>query len=160
MRGAIATLLLLASTDAANYTCPPIDTPTIITEATANSGGSPTTITIDSTTTKSSLCTLTRRQSSTSSRRVPVARSYAGRPWEKSAGLFARSGSGLVVDCSGGGEGACELTLPSLGENQEYVLESFSYEVSMEVEAARFLEQVSYSLYSGCCVQSCFEEVV
>ena len=154
MRGAVGILiLLLASTDAANYTCPPIDTPTIITEATANSGL--TTITIDSTTTKTSLCTLTRRQSSTSSRRIPVARSYAGRQWEKSAGLFARSGSGLVVDCSGGGGGgACELTLPSLGTDQEYVLESFSYEASMEVEAARFLEQVSYSLYSGCCVRA------
>ena len=48
-----------------------------------------------------------------------------------------------MVDCSASGEGACELTLPSLGVDQEYVLESFSYEVSMEVEAARFLEQVS-----------------
>ena len=58
-----------------------------------------------------------------------------------------------MVDCSSasGEGGACELTLPSLGNDQEYVLESFSYEVSMEVEAARFLEQVSLSL-SGYCV--------
>ena len=44
-------------------------------------------------------------------------------------------------------EGVCELTLPSLSEGmEEYVLESFVYEVSAEVEAARFLEQVSYTL--------------
>ena len=58
-----------------------------------------------------------------------------------------------MVDCSsasGGGGAACELTLPSLGDDQEYVLESFSYEVSMEVEAARFLEQVSLSLSCYC----------
>lgn len=47
-----------------------------------------------------------------------------------------------MVDCSSGGA-ACELTLPSLEDDQEYVLESFSYEVTPEVEAARFLEQVS-----------------
>lgn len=147
----VASLLLLSasSTDAATYTCPSVDTPTIITEATPL--GQLTSITIDSTTAKSSLCTLTRRQSSTGARRVPVARSYAGREWEKSAGLFARSGSGLTVDCSDGGTtGGCELTLPSLGEDQEYVLESFSYEVSAEAEAARFLEQVSLSLSCVC----------
>ena len=138
--GGIFLILLLATSDAATYTCPSVDAPTIITEATPL--GQPTSITIGSTTTKSSLCTLTRRQSSTGARRVPVARSYAGREWEKSAGLFARSGSGLVVDC-GGGAAACELTLPSLKEDQEYVLESFSHDVRPEVEAARFLEQVS-----------------
>lgn len=47
-----------------------------------------------------------------------------------------------MVDCSGGAA-ACELTLPSLKEDQEYVLESFSHDVTPEVEAARFLEQVS-----------------
>jgi len=61
--------------------------------------------------------------------------------------LFARSGSGLVVDC-GGTE--CDLTLPSLGEDQEYVLESFSYEVTAEAEAARFLEQVSIMMCMIC----------
>ena len=135
--GAATFAILLATTtgsaDAATYTCPPVDTPTVITEAT--------TVTIGSTTAKSELCTLTRRQASSGARRVPVARSYAGRSWEKSAGLFARSGSGLVVDCGGGTE--CDLTLPSLGEDQEYVLESFSYDVTAEAEAARFLEQVS-----------------
>ena len=49
-----------------------------------------------------------------------------------------------MVDCDNAGvAGECELTLPSLKEDQEYVLESFSYEVTAEVEAARFLEQVS-----------------
>ncbi|KAK1734850.1 hypothetical protein QTG54_014310 [Skeletonema marinoi] len=136
--GAVTFAFLLATTirsaDAATYTCPPVDTPTVITEAT--------TVTLGSTTAKSELCTLTRRQASSGARRVPVARSYAGRSWEKSAGLFARSGSGLVVDCGGGTE--CELTLPSLGEDQEYVLESFSYEVTAEAEAARFLEQATF----------------
>ena len=141
--GAITFAFLLATTtgsaNAATYTCPPVDTPTVITEAT--------TVTIGSTTAKSELCTLTRRQASSGARRVPVARSYAGRSWEKSAGLFARSGSGLVVDC-GGTE--CDLTLPSLGEDQEYVLESFSYEVTAEAEAARFLEQVSIMMCMIC----------
>ena len=45
------------------------------------------------------------------------------------------------MDCSSGIE--CDLTLPTLGEDQEYVLESFIYEVTAEAEAARFLEQVS-----------------
>jgi len=140
--GAVTFALLLATTtggaDAAtSYTCPPVDTPTVITEAT--------TVTLGSTTAKSELCTLTRRQASSGARRVPVARSYAGRSWEKSAGLFARSGSGLVVDCGGGTE--CDLTLPTLGEDQEYVLESFSYDVTAEAEAARFLEQVRIMMY-------------
>jgi len=49
------------------------------------------------------------------------------------------------VDCGGGTE--CDLTLPTLGEDQEYVLESFSYDVTAEAEAARFLEQVRIMMY-------------
>ncbi len=138
------------------YTCPPVDTSTVITEATQL--GLPTTINITRTAAKSELCTIVRRKISTGGRRAPVARSYAGRDWEKSAGLFAQSGSGLEVDCMDVAvAGTCDLTLPSLGADQEYVLESFSYEVSAEVEAARFLEQVSVdyteiiNLVSGDC---------
>lgn len=147
--GVIAAILLSAASTSStveaattHYTCPPVDTSKVISEATQL--GLSTTVNIARTTAKSELCTVVRRKISTGGRRAPVARSYAGRDWEKSAGFFARSGSGLTVDCQDVAvAGTCDLTLPSLGADQEYVLESFSYEVSAEVEAARFLEQVS-----------------
>ena len=144
----LAALLIAPSQAATPYTCPPVNVSTVITEATP-SGSQPITISIPSTTASNELCTLIRRKISTGKARAPVARSYAGRNWEVSAGFFARSGSGLIVDCSATSmEGVCEVTLPSLGEDQEYVLESFVHEVTMEVEAARFLEQVSVDCLS------------
>jgi len=83
-----------------------------------------------------------------------VARSYANRDWEVSAGLFSgRTPAGtstvdrVVVNCDdapGLDPAECEIVLPPLEHGtQEYILESFEYETSAEVEAARFLEQVS-----------------
>lgn len=148
---AIASFLLLASTtvDAAtptSYTCPPADSSTVITTEGLDSTSF--SITVANTLAKNELCTLIRRDATTRKQRAPVARSYAGNPWEKSAGVFAKSGSGLVVDCENAVEGTtCDLTLPALEEGMEYVLESFVHEVSAEVEAARFLEQVSLVLH-------------
>jgi hypothetical protein len=94
------------------------------------------------------LCTLVRRRKPTGDRRAPVARSYASRGWEVSAGKFAGNDAGLVasVDCNQGGLHECDVTLPPLenedGVEEEYVLESFERSVTGEEEAARFLEQV------------------
>ena len=141
----LAAALLVAPSKAATttpYNCPPVNVSTVIVEATT--GGQPITISIPSTTSTNELCTLIRRKTSTGKSRAPVARSYAGRDWEVSAGFFARSGSGLIVDCDAAttSAGVCDVTLPSLGDDQEYVLESFVHQVTPEVEAARFLEQV------------------
>ena len=144
-----AALLIAPSKAATPYNCPPVDVSTVIAEATPS--GQPITISIPSTTSTNELCTLIRRKTSTGKSRAPVARSYAGRNWEVSAGFFARSGSGLIVDCDGSTTaGVCDVTLPSLGEGQEYVLESFVHQVTPEVEAARFLEQVSSKLLFVC----------
>jgi hypothetical protein len=101
------------------------------------------------------LCTLLRHNATDNTQRAPVARSYANRnSWEVSAGLFSgRTPTGsssvgrVVVDCDAPSLDPleCEIVLPPLVDStQEYILESFDYETSMEVEAARFLEQVSY----------------
>jgi len=90
------------------------------------------------------LCILTRRNASTGGERVPASRSYAGRDWERSPGLLAKTGSGLVVDCSQGSAMECDITLPALESGFEYILESRTYDTSEEAEAARFLEQVSF----------------
>lgn len=143
----LAAALLVVPSKAATttpYNCPPVNVSTVIVEATTTGSGQPITISIPSTTSTNELCTLIRRKTSTGKSRAPVARSYAGRDWEVSAGFFARSGSGLIVDCDAAttSAGVCDVTLPSLGDDQEYVLESFVHQVSLEVEAARFLEQV------------------
>lgn len=139
-----AALLVAPSKAATTYNCPPVNVSTVIVEATTGSGSQPITISIPSTTSTNELCTLIRRKTSTGKSRAPVARSYAGRDWEVSAGFFARSNSGLIVDCDTAttSAGVCDVTLPSLGDDQEYVLESFVHQVTPEVEAARFLEQV------------------
>jgi len=143
----LAAAFLVAPSKAATttpYNCPPVNVSTVIVEATA--GSQPITISIPSTTSTNELCTLIRRKTSTGKSRAPVARSYAGRNWEVSAGFFARSNSGLIVDCdtaTTSNAGVCDVTLPSLDDDQEYVLESFVHQVTPEVEAARFLEQVS-----------------
>ena len=89
------------------------------------------------------LCLLTRREAATGKQRATVSRSYAGKDWERSPGLFAKTGSGVVVDCTAGGAVECDVTLPALDSGFEYILESHVYDISDEAEAARFLEQVS-----------------
>ena len=89
------------------------------------------------------LCLLTRQNASTGKERVTASRSYAGRDWERSPGELAKTGSGLVVDCTQGSATECDVTLPALETGFEYILESHTYDISQEAEAARFLEQVS-----------------
>ncbi len=93
------------------------------------------------------LCLLVRRNASTGGERVAASRSYAGRDWERSAGALAKTGSGVVVDCTQGSAIECGVTLPALDQGFEYILESHTYGISEEAEATRFLEQVSFSLY-------------
>ena len=62
--------------------------------------------------------------------------------WENSPGLFAKTGSGVFVDCSTPSGPECDVTVPPLLEGFEYILESYMYDTSLEAEAARFLEQV------------------
>ena len=90
------------------------------------------------------LCLLTRQNASTGRERVTASRSYAGRDWERSPGGFSKTGNGLVVDCSQGSAMECDVTLPALKSGFEYILESHTYDISDEAEAARFLEQVSF----------------
>ena len=92
------------------------------------------------------LCLLTRRNASTGGERATASRSYAGRDWERSAGVLAKTGSGVVVDCTQGSAMECDVTLPALDQGFEYILESHTYGISEEAEATRFLEQVSFSL--------------
>ena len=90
------------------------------------------------------LCLLTRQNALPGGERVPASRSYAGRDWERSPGELSKTGSGLVVDCSQGRARECDVTLPALEPGFEYILESHTYAISEEAEAARFLEQVSF----------------
>ena len=90
------------------------------------------------------LCLLTRRNASTGGERATASRSYAGRNWERSPGVFAKTGSGVVVDCTQGSATECDVTLPALESGYEYILESHTYDISEEAKAARFLEQVSF----------------
>ena len=100
------------------------------------------------------VCLLTRRNASTGGERATASRSYAGRDWEHSAGVLAKTGSGVVVDCTKGSAMAmeCDVTLPALDQGFEYILGSHTYGVSEEAEATRFLEQVSFNLdqRAGC----------
>ena len=132
--GGGAALLLHAADAQTTYPCPPAGSSTPLTD---------TLIRVPIVTGTNSLCLLLRRDSATGSQRAPVARSYAGREWEQSAGLFAKTGSGVSVDCSGGAVTECDVTLPPLEGGMEFVLESYEYESTSEAEAARFLEQVS-----------------
>lgn len=58
------------------------------------------------------LCTLTRHNVVTGN--APVARSYSNRSWELTAGLFAKTDSGVSIDCDAGSIHECEVTLPPM----------------------------------------------
>ena len=127
------------------YSCPllPADGPTVISSA-------DTSIRVPVTSSLDGLCTLVRRRvgsNNPSSRRKPVARSYAGRPWEVVAGLYANvAQSGLDVICSDV-SGECDITLPTLpvDGSEEYILESYVHSSpSSDATAARFLEQATF----------------
>ena len=89
------------------------------------------------------LCTLTRHNVVTGN--APVARSYSNRSWEPTAGLFAKTDSGVSIDCDAGSIHECEVTLPPLTDDgEEYILTSYDHSSGdARVKAARFLEQVS-----------------
>lgn len=93
----------------------------------------------------SGLCILLRRSSADGSKRAAVVRSYSGRSWERSPGLFSKVSNGVdIVDCSAGTEHECDVTLPPLDEGQEYVLESYEHTLGSMEEASRFLEQATF----------------
>ena len=95
------------------------------------------------------LCILLRHSKVDGTKRVHVVRSYAGNAWELSAGSFTKRDSGVAIDCNVGDVYECEVTLPPLAvdDTEEYVLESYEYQISPEAEASRFLEQVRVFLY-------------
>lgn len=75
---------------------------------------------------------------------MPVARSYGAR-WEASAGHYAKTGSGLGMNCLHDVPTPyCEFTLPPVDESQQYVLETYQHSITKEAEAARFLEQATF----------------
>lgn len=152
MKLSIALLALLGGGGASAQTtipCPAPGSSSVLPGATTSS---PLTVRIPIISAADGLCTIVHRNATDGSRRAPVARSYAGRQWEISAGKFTSrtptgstsSSTGLAsVDCSAGSEHECDVTLPPLeSAGQEYVLESFEHSLSPQAEAARFLEQV------------------
>ena len=124
------------------YPCPSESSSPTILPLSSSIDTTPTTIRIPVISASNGLCILTRRNISTQTQRAPLARSYAGYNWEKSPGLFAKTGSGVSVDCSTPSGPECDVTVPPLLEGMEYILESYMYDTSAEAEAARFLEQV------------------
>jgi hypothetical protein len=75
---------------------------------------------------------------------VPVARSY-GAKWEASAGHYAKTCSGLGMNCFHDEPSPyCDFTLPPVDESQQYVLETYHHSITKEAEAARFLEQATF----------------
>ena len=126
------------------YPCPPAGSSSPLSDI-LPTAATPTTIRLPIVSASDGLCLLLRNDPITGKSRAPVARSYAGRLWEQSAGLFARTGSGVTVDCSAGTANECDVTLPPLDPSgsEQYVLESYEHGITGEAEAARFLEQVS-----------------
>lgn len=128
------------------YTCPTVGS----TSTTIIIPTSETIIRIPIVSDTNDLCTLVRHTTTTGLQRAPVARSYAARNWEISAGLFSNAAkSGLAVDCTpaDGATGVCDITLPTsptLELGEEYILESFEHVLSAEATAARFLEQSTF----------------
>lgn len=123
------------------YACPalPEGSPTVITDTSSPAR-------LSTVSNPDGLCTLVRRNINPPHRRAPVARSYANRPWETTAGLFANTQqSGLDIDCTSSGTGECDVTLPPLNAGEEYILESYVHSSpSSDATAARFLEQSTF----------------
>ena len=128
------------------YPCPTTGSSTIIPPSTPAR--------LEIVTDSNTLCTLIRHNiTAGGTQRAPIARSYSARStWEISAGLFSNSAtSGVTLNCITG-ETYCDVTLPSLGSGEEYILESFtrptvptesSYSTE-ELSASRFLEQATF----------------
>jgi hypothetical protein len=92
------------------------------------------------------LCILTKAVAGTDgslSNIAPVARSYDGSAWEKSAGEFATQlfqGTDEFGDYSAG----TQMILPVLGSGEQYYLTSYSYSISQEDSVARLLESATF----------------
>ena len=91
------------------------------------------------------LCILTKAVASTDgslSNVAPVARSYDGNAWEKSAGEFATQ----LFQGSEFGDYAAgtQMILPALGAGEQYYLTSYSHSISQEDSVARLLETATF----------------
>ena len=99
----------------------------------------------------SSLCILTKAVIDANgilSKIAPVARSYDGNPWEKSAGDFAT----MLLHGIEFGEYTVgsQITLPPLDGDEKYYLTSYSYSISDdENSVARLLETATFGTTSG-----------
>ena len=126
------------------YPCPAAGTSSILPISNTNTTSS--SIRLPIITNPNGLCILLRHSKVDGTKRVHVVRSYAGNGWELSSGSFTKRDSGVTVDCNVGDVYECEVTLPPLAMDgtEEYVLESYEYEISPEAEASRFLEQVRF----------------
>ena len=93
------------------------------------------------------LCTLTKTIVSSDTSQnisIPIARSYNGHQWEKSAGEYAASVfSNNDILCYDIG---CQINLPSLESGEEFRLSSFKYSLSRIDEVARFLETATFGI--------------
>ena len=122
----LATGASLPYTASQTISCPPANAPPV---PLATSPTAPTTVRIPIISASDGLCILSRHDTLTltDKQRAPVARSYASRDWEKTAGLYAKAGSGVTVDCSAGSVNECDVTLPALENGKEYILTSYEY---------------------------------
>ena len=97
----------------------------------------------------SSLCILTKAVVDVNgimSSIAPVARSYDGHPWEKSAGDFATTL--LYGQEFGEYTAGSQITLPPLDGDEKYYLTSYSYSLSDENAVARLLETATFGTTS------------
>lgn len=138
------------------YPCPAAGTSSILPISNTNTSSS-SSISLPIITNPNGLCILLRHSKVDGSKRVHLVRSYAGNGWELSSGSFTKRDSGVTVDCNVGDVYECEVTLPPLAMdgNEEYVLESYEYEISPEAEASRFLEQVRLYIFFTWLLYTC-----
>ena len=75
---------------------------------------------------------------------IPIARSYDGNKWEQAAGEFAFAlFNGDEIPCYAEG---CQVNLPPLEKDSEYLLTTYAYSLSEEQEYARFLETATFGV--------------
>ena len=75
---------------------------------------------------------------------IPIARSYSGNKWEQAAGELAFSlFNGNEIPCYAEG---CQVNLPPLQKDSEYLLTTSAYSLSEKHEYARFLETTTFGV--------------
>ena len=75
---------------------------------------------------------------------IPIARSYDGNEWEQAAGEYASSlftDNGILCYDEG-----CQVNLPVLGDNSQYLLSTSAHSLSEKDEYARFLETTTFGI--------------